>query len=98
MTKRIFTPGQLVQLSHREGKWWYPAYLAEFWEGELDDCGVPDDEVPHGRKQLMQSQDIAMVLPLPEGAAHRHLGGFIKILLNEQCCYICPANVKAYNG
>lgn len=94
MTKRIFTPGQLVQLSHREGKWWYPAYLAEFWEGELADCGRTWTD----RKLLMQSQDIAMVLPLPEGAEHMPLGGYIKILLNEQCCYICPANVEAYNG
>jgi hypothetical protein len=98
MTKQIFTPGQLVQLSHREGKWWYPAYLAEFWEGStlsgLLGRGLP---LPH-RKLLMQSQDIAMVLPLPEGAEHMPLGGYIKILLNEQCCYICPANVEVYNG
>jgi hypothetical protein len=46
----------------------------------------------------MQSQDIAMVLPLPEGAEHMPLGGYIKILLNEQGCYICPANVEVYNG
>jgi hypothetical protein len=97
MTKRIFTPGQLVQLSHREGKWWYPAYLAEFWEGSLDDS-CPAAHAPPHRKLLMQSQDIAMVLPLPEGAEHMPLGGYIKILLNEQGCYICPANVEVYNG
>ena len=98
MTKRIFTPGQLVQLSHREGKWWYPAYLAEFWEGADSRDRSHSTGASTHRKLLMQSQDIAMVLPLPEGAEHMPLGGYIKILLNEQCCYICPANVEAYNG